>query len=211
MVKHPITRIPGDRILLTFDDGPHPVFTTLILDILHVFKAKACFFVCGMHAERHPHLLRRIAEDGHEVGNHTWTHVRLDRASEARVVDEIQATQKLITQEIGRAPRFFRPPYGKYTTAALKIVQDHFDIAVVLWSIDPEDWSRPGTGTIVSRVTEAIEGGDIVLLHDACADSIRACPDQNIARSRMQTVRALPAILSSIRENKLLTVAIAHG
>lgn len=185
---NPITHVFSDRVLLSFDDGPRPDIAPRILDTLREFGAYACFFVCGQSGVQHPQLLRRIVADGHELGNHTWSHLRLMEAAESDIRMEIKMTQKLIEETTGRPARFFRPPYGKIPPGTVKMVQDEFRMSTMLWSLDPEDWSSPGAAVIHSRVSQAIQGGDIVLLHE-----------------RGQTIEALPAILSSLRDLNLKT------
>lgn len=185
---NPITHVSSDRVLLSFDDGPRPDIAPLILDTLRKFGAHACFFVCGQSGAQHPQLLRRIVADGHELGNHTWSHPRLMEATESDIFREIRMTQKLIEQTTGRPAQFFRPPYGKIAPQTVKRVQEEFKMSTMLWSLDPEDWSSPGAAVIHSRVSSAIQGGDIVLLHE-----------------RSQTVEALPAILSSLYHLNLKT------
>lgn len=185
---NPISHVSSDCVLLSFDDGPRPDIAPLILDMLREFSAHACFFVCGQSGAQHPQLLRRIVADGHELGNHTWSHLRLMEAAKSDIRMEIEMTQKLIEETTGRPARFFRPPYGKIPPEIVKMVQDEFRMSTVLWSLDPEDWSSPGAAVIHSRVSQAIRGGDIVLLHE-----------------RSQTVEALPAVLSSLRDLNLKT------
>jgi peptidoglycan/xylan/chitin deacetylase (PgdA/CDA1 family) len=186
---NPITHVSSDRVLLSFDDGPRPNIAPLILDILRDFGTHACFFVCGQSGVQHPQLLRRIVVEGHEIGNHTWSHLRLMEATESDIFREIQMTQKLIEETTGRSARFFRPPHGKIDPMTVKMVQDEFSMTTMLWSLDPEDWSSPGVAAIHSRVSSMVQGGDIVLLHE-----------------RGQTVEALPAILSSLRDLNLRAI-----
>lgn len=185
---NPITHVASDRVLLSFDDGPRPDIAPLILDTLRDFGTHACFFVCGNLGAQHPQLLRRIVAEGHELGNHTWSHLRLMEAAESDIRIEIEITQKLIEETTGRPARFFRPPYGKIAPQTVKLVQDEFSMSTMLWSLDPEDWSNPGVAAIHSRVSSAVQGGDIVLLHE-----------------RSQTIEALPAILSSLHDLNLKT------
>ena len=183
---NPITHVSSDCVLLSFDDGPRPDIAPLILDTLREFGAHACFFVCGQLGAQHPQLLCRIVADGHELGNHTWSHLRLMEAAKSDIRMEIGRTQKLIEETTGCPARFFRPPHGKIDPRTVKMVQDEFKMSTMLWSLDPSDWTSPGAAVIHSRVSHAIRGGDIVLLHE-----------------REQTVEALPAILSSFRELNL--------
>ena len=183
----PITHVSTDRVLLSFDDGPRSMLTLRILDTLHEFGVHACFFILGQRGAQHPQLLRRIVEEGHELGNHTWSHPRLLKTPDAAIFGEIQKTQSLIEAASGKPVRFFRPPYGKIRPKTVEMIQERFNMQTMLWSLDPEDWSSPGVDVIHANVIEKVRGGDIVLLHE-----------------KRQTAQALPAILSSLRDRNLM-------
>jgi cellulose synthase/poly-beta-1,6-N-acetylglucosamine synthase-like glycosyltransferase/peptidoglycan/xylan/chitin deacetylase (PgdA/CDA1 family)/spore germination protein YaaH len=177
------------QVALTFDDGPDPQWTPKILDILKAANVKAAFFVVGANAERYPGLVRRIVDEGHEIGNHTYYHPNLALCWPEHVRLELNATQLLIETITGRATTLFRPPYAADTQPSqiseltpLQIAQD-LDYLVVLENIDPQDWAKPGVDVIVQRVKQQRRDGSIILLHDAGGD-------------RSQTVQALPRILS---------------
>ncbi len=177
------------EVALTFDDGPDPRWTPEILDILKQHNVKAAFFLVGRQAEQYPWLVRRIANEGHEIGNHTYTHANLAEAPDQQVRLELNATQRLIESITGRSTTLFRPPYNadsRPSTMAelrpLKIVQDELDYLTVLENIDPEDWARPGADVITQRVKQLRNQGSIILLHDA-------------GGNRKQTLEALPQIL----------------
>jgi cellulose synthase/poly-beta-1,6-N-acetylglucosamine synthase-like glycosyltransferase/peptidoglycan/xylan/chitin deacetylase (PgdA/CDA1 family)/spore germination protein YaaH len=176
------------QVALTFDDGPDPQWTPKILDILKAANVKAAFFVVGANAERYPGLVRRIVDEGHEIGNHTYYHPNLALCWPEHVRLELNATQLLIETITGRATTLFRPPYAADTQPSqiselmpLQIAQD-LDYLVVLENIDPQDWAKPGVDVIVQRVKQQRRDGSIILLHDAGGD-------------RSQTVQALPRIL----------------
>ncbi len=176
------------QVALTFDDGPDPLWTPKILDILKAANVKAAFFVVGVNAERYPNLVRRIVDEGHEIGNHTYYHSNLAECGAEHIRLELNATQLLIESITGRATTLFRPPYAADTSPSqirelipLQIAED-LNYLVVLESIDPQDWARPGADTILQRVKQQRRDGSIILLHDAGGD-------------RSQTVEALPRIL----------------
>jgi len=176
------------QVAITFDDGPDPEWTPKILDILKAANIKAAFFVVGVNAERYPGLVKRIVDEGHEIGNHTYYHPNLALCWPEHVRLELNATQLLLETITGRATTLFRPPYAADTQPSqmselvpLQIAQD-LDYLVVLENIDPQDWARPGTDIIVQRVKQQRRDGSIILLHDAGGD-------------RSQTVAALPRIL----------------
>jgi cellulose synthase/poly-beta-1,6-N-acetylglucosamine synthase-like glycosyltransferase/peptidoglycan/xylan/chitin deacetylase (PgdA/CDA1 family)/spore germination protein YaaH len=180
------------EVALTFDDGPDPEWTPKILDVLKAAKIKAAFFLVGVNAERYPNLVRRILDEGHEIGNHTYYHPDLALCWPEHVRLELNATQLLIQTLTGRATTLFRPPYAADTQPArlaelspLKIAQDQ-NYLVVLENIDPQDWARPGADVILQRVKQQRHDGNIILLHDAGGD-------------RSQTVEALPRIIEYLQ------------
>ena len=176
------------QVAFTFDDGPSPDWTPKILNILKAANVKAAFFLVGANAERYPGLVRRIVEEGHEIGNHTYYHPNLALCWPEHIRLELNATQLLLETITGRATTLFRPPYAADTSPSqlreltpLQIAQD-LNYLVVLESIDPQDWAKPGADVILQRVKQQRRDGSIILLHDAGGD-------------RSQTVSALPRIL----------------
>jgi len=146
------------QVAITFDDGPSPQWTPKILDILKTANVKAAFFLVGANAERYPALVRRIVEEGHEIGNHTYYHPNLALCWPEHIRLELNATQLLLETITGRATTLFRPPYAADTQPAqlseltpLQIAQD-LNYLVVLENIDPQDWAKPGADLILQRV-----------------------------------------------------------
>ena len=181
------------EVALTFDDGPDPKWTPKVLDILKERGIKAAFFLVGSQAEDYPGLVRRIVEEGHEIGNHTYTHANLAAISDLQIEIELNATQLLIESITGRSTTLFRPPYAAdsrpNSLAELKplsLVQDKLGYLVVLENIDPEDWSKPGADVILDRIKQQRSSGSIILLHDA-------------GGNRSQTVEALPRIIDYLQ------------
>ncbi len=152
------------RIALTFDDGPHPVYTAEILDILKEYEIKATFFVIGTNAEGYPDLIRREIEDGHEIGNHTYTHTRIPTISNDELCREVLSCETAIKTN-SYSPYLFRPPEGRYDSADLETLT-RLGYSVVLWSVDTDDWSGASTEHIVNAVRNEIKGGGIILCHD---------------------------------------------
>src|SRR2546430_8413303 len=176
------------QVAITFDDGPDPRWTPKILDILKAVNVKAAFFLVGVNAERYPGLVRRIVNEGHEIGNHTYYHPNLALCWPEHIRLELNATQLLLETITGRATTLFRPPYASDTgptqlseLAPLKIAED-LNYLVVLENIDPQDWAKPGADIILQRIKQQRHDGSVILLHDAGGD-------------RSQTVEALPRIL----------------
>jgi peptidoglycan-N-acetylglucosamine deacetylase len=198
---------PG-KIALTFDDGPSSEWTPQVLDILKEKGVKATFFIIGENGESNPGLLKRILAEGHEIGNHTFTHPNLGETPSRIAQIELNATQRLVEALTGRSVRLFRPPYfgdAEPTTsdeiAALREAGDLGYITVGL-KIDPDDWQEPPAETIVSRVMEQLADpspaarGQIILLHDAGGD-------------RSQTVAALPKLIDQLRAKGLQIVPVS--
>ena len=151
------------RIALTFDDGPSES-TPALLDLLHRHNAKATFFVCGRNAERLPGVIRSIAKAGHEIGNHTWSHPRLDFTSAATMRDELGRTQSLIGDITGTAPRLFRAPYG-VRWFGLGAVQKELGLTGVMWTAIGRDW-KLSAAAVTRRLMRAADDGAILCLHD---------------------------------------------
>lgn len=167
----------ADGVALTFDDGPDPRYTPDILDTLAEYDVRAMFFVCGEMAVDNQDLLARMADDGHIVGNHTWSHPLLTRLSRSEIRSEMARTSDVIENAYGERPLWFRAPYGAWNRATFQLGA-HMGMEPLAWTVDTLDWTTPGTGTIVDRVEEGAAPGVVVLSHDAGGD-------------RSQSVRAL--------------------
>lgn len=186
-------------IALTFDDGPDEDFTPQILDILKKYDVKATFFVVGEKVGWNPELLKREYEEGHEIGNHTFTHINVSKRGYEEIDKEINDTQKAIKNVIGEEPKLFRPPYRAISKDMCSIVKSK-DMNIILWSnLDPRDWSNPGVYYIVNTITSKVENGNIVLLHDY----------NNLRNSKSQTIQALDVVIPRLKEMgyKFVTVS----
>ncbi len=182
----------GKRVTLTFDDGPAEKFTEQILGILREHRVPATFFVCGKNAEQHPELLRRIVAEGHEVGNHSYSHFFTYFKSRRRMAREIDNTQAIIEKLTGQRPSFFRPPYGARWFGLVPTLLQR-GMHLILWSATGYDWKKDAQG-IVNAALRELKPGAIILLHDGR----EARPPAEIDRSG--TVAALPAIIAGARE-----------
>jgi peptidoglycan/xylan/chitin deacetylase (PgdA/CDA1 family) len=179
---------PGRRSLaLTFDDGPSES-TPRLLELLHRHNAKATFFVCGHNAARLPAVLQQIAAAGHEIGNHTWSHPRLDFASKSTMRQEIARTQELIASLTGSPPRLFRAPYG-VRWFGLGQVQREFALRGVMWSAIGRDWVLPAPA-VARRLLASAEDGSILCLHDARV----LVPNPDISQTLLATAQILPLL-----------------
>ncbi len=184
-------------IALTFDDGPDPKYTPAVLDLLKQYGARATFFVIGRNAEQYPGVLKRIAAEGHEIGNHTFSHrYNLPNLPEEQIVDQVQRAADAVSEICGAQTRVFRPPGGAYNPHLISAVRRlGYDIILWTWSTNPSDAYSPGVDRIVQRATQSALPGDIVLLHEGVNNG--------------QTLKALPKILDILdkRGFKFVTVS----
>ncbi|MEV0642793.1 polysaccharide deacetylase family protein [Streptomyces sp. NPDC050619] len=179
--REPFLRVSGRgrSMVLTFDDGPDPRYTPDILDTLAKYDVRAMFFVCGEMAVEHRDLLARMADEGHVVGNHTWSHPMLTRLTRGRIRSEMERTCDVIEEAYGERPLWFRAPYGAWNRAVFQLGAE-LGMEPLAWTVDTLDWSTPGTRTIVRRVERGAAPGVVVLSHDAGGDraqSVRALRD----------------------------------
>ncbi|WP_338894711.1 polysaccharide deacetylase family protein [Streptomyces sp. TG1A-60] len=187
--RKPFLRVDGRgrSMVLTFDDGPDPRYTPDILRILRDHDVRAMFFVCGEMAVQHQDLLREMADDGHVVGNHTWSHPLLTTLSRSRIHSEMARTCEIIDKAYGEPPLWFRAPYGAWNRTAFQLGAE-LGMEPLAWTVDTLDWRTPGARTIAERVENGAGPGVIVLSHDAGGD-------------RSQSVRALRDYLPDLLES----------
>ena len=169
--------VDGPYIALTFDDGPDEKLTPRLLDLLAQHHVHATFFVLGENAVAHPEILQRAVREGHEIGNHSWSHPNLAKMSEENVRSQIKRTEELIASTIGSRSTLFRPPYGSLTEHQKRFVHNELGYEIILWEVDPFDWKRPGPSIVSSRILKETRPGAIVLAHDIHAQTIQAMPE----------------------------------
>lgn len=169
-------RTQRPQVALTFDDGPHPRLTPRLLDMLAAANAKATFYLIGNRVRQWPQIARRIAEEGHEIGNHSWSHPFLDKYSDAGVLNEIDRTSSAIFDATGKAPITFRPPYGAFTARQREMLFAQRKLPSILWSVDPRDWRRPGAAVVARRILDGTHQGSIILSHDIQSGTVEAMP-----------------------------------
>lgn len=157
-------------IALTFDDGPNVLYTERLLDGLAERDVKATFFLIGKNAEAHPEIVTRIAEEGHLIGNHTYSHLKLTAGNEAEFLEEINRTGEIISDITGSTPAFCRPPFGVWNTR----YEQKLGIIPVLWDVDPRDWCTFDTKIVANRILADCHDGAIILLHDEYETSVEA-------------------------------------
>ncbi|MCT9008238.1 polysaccharide deacetylase family protein [Streptomyces sp. NPDC054766] len=187
--REPFMRMSGRgrSMVLTFDDGPDPHYTPEILRTLREYDVHAMFFVCGAMAADNKDLLGEMADDGHIVGNHTWSHPLLTKLSRSAIRSELERTSEVIDDAYGEPPAWFRAPYGEWNRATYQIGAE-LGMEPLAWTIDTLDWSMPGTRSIVGVVEKQAAPGVVVLSHDAGGD-------------RSQSVQALRGYLPHLLDS----------
>ena len=161
-------------VALTFDDGPS-VYTSKLLDILRERNAKATFYVLGSQVSKRPDLLRRMKNEGHQIGNHTWSHADLTKISPERIGQEISKTDEVIKNITGNATSTVRPPYGSVNSGVL-IKFKELGKPSILWSVDTRDWLDRNSQIVCSRAVSSARSGSVILLHDIHSTSVDAIP-----------------------------------
>lgn len=177
---------------LTFDDGPDPIDTPDILDILKEKEVRATFFVLGKAARSNPALLKRLIKEGHEIGNHGFNHDYKQR----HLVEEMNQTDQAVFAATGSHTYFYRPPGGIVSKTQLETTKKNGHI-VTLWSVDSKDWRNPGVRQIVDNVTKNVFPGSIILLHDG-------------GYQRTQTVKSLGPIIDALKARGYRLVTLSE-
>ncbi|HEY4578781.1 MAG TPA: polysaccharide deacetylase family protein, partial [Savagea sp.] len=150
-------------VALTFDDGPDPYGTPVVLETLEKYKAKGTFFMLGSRVKEYPDLAVRIRDEGHELGNHSWSHPLLTRISADKVAQEINSTVDIIEQTTGQKPTVFRPPYGGFNQT---VVDQLKGIPVIMWEVDTNDWKYRSEARLLEEVKKQVHDRSIILMHD---------------------------------------------
>jgi peptidoglycan-N-acetylglucosamine deacetylase len=168
-------------IALTIDDGPDPAYTPQVLQLLRQYQVTATFSMIGINVAAHPDLAKMVAEAGHQIANHTWTHADLARSPAHFVHSELARASAAIHAVTGVQPGLFRAPYGAWSAAVIRQCE-HMKMIPLAWSVDPRDWAQPGTRSIVRNIMGNTRPGSIILEHDG-------------GGNRAQTVAALRIVL----------------
>ena len=158
------------KIALTFDDGPHPIYTPELLEGLKERGVVATFFVTGANATLYPELIEQMREDGHVIGNHTYHHVQLSSVGEEIFIQELKETNRVLEGILEEEVVYVRPPFGDWA----KSIEQEINMLPVLWDIDPLDWCTGNSNQIVKRVLDKAEENSIILMHDEYAASVEA-------------------------------------
>ncbi|HEV2663254.1 MAG TPA: polysaccharide deacetylase family protein [Ktedonobacteraceae bacterium] len=173
------------EVALTFDDGPHPVYTLQVLHILQEYGVKATFFCIGRQVLPYASIVAQVSRVGNVIADHTWDHFDMTRLSIASMQWELKRTANAIALATGVRPVLFRPPYGIINTI-VKDVSTQLGLTPIMWNVDPSDWRLPGTDAIVQRVLANTGNGSVILMHDG-------------GGNRSQTVQALPQIIAGLQ------------
>ncbi len=181
----------GKQIALTYDDGPNDPHTLQLLDVLAKHSVRATFFMIGRYVQQCPEIARAVAQAGHVIGNHTFTHPLLIFKSEAQTRRELIDCRQLLQDAIGEHLKLFRPPYGGRRPATLRIARE-LGLQTVMWNVTGYDWNAPPAAVIEKKVARQMRGGDVILLHDGAHRAMGA--------DRSQTVIATENLIRRYRD-----------
>lgn len=190
-------------VALTFDDGPSPIWTPQILDALKAVNVKATFFMLGMHVQRYPEIARRVADEGHEIGNHTYDHHGLIYYKPEELNRQIKDTERVILNVTGEKTKYFRPPKAWITGQEKKQLID-LGYETVLWSLNSKDWVTFDDRYIIKYILHHLRPGDIILFHDS-GGVFR--PEGG---NREETVKTIPHLVQLLRERGYRFVTISE-
>jgi peptidoglycan/xylan/chitin deacetylase (PgdA/CDA1 family) len=184
-ISYSSVNITQPVVAMTFDDGPHPSLTPKLLDILKERNIKCTFFLIGQNMKAYPQIVRRIIAEGHEIGAHTYTHCSLTSRSDAQIRSELQRSEEVLMAAANYRPQLVRPPYGAINTRIKQLMFSEFGYSTIMWSVDPQDWRRPGVSVVTSRLVSGARPGAIMLAHDIHPPTTQAVPamfDQLLAK-----------------------------
>lgn len=162
--------IDEKKIAITFDDGPHPVYTEKLLDGLKERDVKATFFVLGEKVKEYPEIIERMQREGHIIGNHTYTHIQLRSGNREKFRKELVMTNQAISEVTGQEVQYVRPPYGTWD----KKLEEELNMFPVLWNVDPNDWCTGNTDKVTRSIVNKARENSIILLHDCYQSSVDA-------------------------------------
>ena len=183
-------------VAITFDDGPNPIYTPEVLDIFAKAEGKATFFMIGEQMKKNPEIVKKVAEQGHEIGNHTFSHPKLSELSPADCLSEIERNEEIIQELTGQLPVVFRPPYLDYNNDTISILKDKGYPMIGALNMEAQDWEQPGVEHILSASKKCVRNGSILIFHDGFGD-------------RSQTIQAVKKLVFELKSEgyQLLTVS----
>lgn len=188
------------KVSLTFDDGPHPKYTVEILRVLESLGVKATFFLVGTNVRKHPVLSKKIAQEGHQIGAHSFWHRRMLFLSRGEVESEIDFAFEVIGDITGQRIELFRPPFGIHGYLLPKILKEK-GAKLILWDVNSKDWKLKDPSRISANVTKRVKGGSILLFHDG------KFSDENVYYSH--TVSALRQIIPALKDKGFWPVTVS--
>ena len=190
---HTFTGLPrgSKKLALTFDDGPNDPYTPQLLEVLDRHNVKATFFMLGQYVQARPDLARMVAEAGHVIGNHTFSHPNLIFLPTNRAKREIEDCRRALTASVGQHSRLFRPPFGGRRPAILRLARA-LGLEPIMWNVTGWDWNAPSTEYIVQKVATRVRGGSVILLHDG--------GHEHIGVDRSKTVLATDRVIARCKE-----------
>jgi peptidoglycan/xylan/chitin deacetylase (PgdA/CDA1 family) len=183
-------------VAITFDDGPNPIYTPQVLEIFAKAEGKATFFMIGEQMNDHPEIVKLVADQGHEIGNHTYSHPKLSELTPEDCFSEIERTEQMIRELTGQAPAVFRPPYLDYNHDTISVAQNKGYSMIGALNLGAQDWEQPGVEHILSASRKCVKNGSILIFHDGYGD-------------RSQTIQAVQLLVSELKSEgyQLLTVS----
>lgn len=179
----------ADKVVaLTFDDGPDLANTPVLLQTLRNHQAKVTFFIVGANAQKYPETIRQMAQDGHEVGNHSYSHADFNRLNKEQILQEIRLTNQIITELSGQTPRLFRPPGGYLSYEMVDLtVGENMMVAYWTWQQDSKDWRRGNPAEkIASHIVKNIAPGQIIIFHDAGENAAQTAKAVDILLTKLE-------------------------
>lgn len=177
-------------VALTFDDGPNAATTSQALDILAKYHVKGTFFMLGKNVAGNEQLVKRVHDEGHEIGNHSWSHPQLPTLALEQAKKQIEDTQAALRAVIGESPKMMRPPYG----AINDTIRNAVDMSFIMWNVDSLDWKNRNTASIMEQVKKQTCPGSIILMHDI----------------HQTTINALPSVIEYLQKNGYTLVTVSE-
>jgi peptidoglycan/xylan/chitin deacetylase (PgdA/CDA1 family) len=175
-VAYSSCNVDGPYVAITYDDGPHAEHTPRLLNMLKERGIKATFFMVGQCAAEYPQIVKRIAAEGHEVANHSWSHPQLTKMTDEGVRQQLQKTHDAIVAGCGVAPKVMRPPYGAFTDRQRRWAFGELGYRTILWDVDPLDWKYRNASHVENEIVKRTHNGSIILAHDIHKSTVDAMP-----------------------------------